>query len=84
MASGGYPGKYRKGCVISGLNDVTDVIVFHAGTAKKDGEYITNGGRVLGVTALGRDMVDARQKAYENVGRIAFDGAQYRKDIGIK
>ncbi len=84
MASGGYPGKYQKGCQISGLDDVTDAIVFHAGTIKKDSEYFTNGGRVLGVTALGSDIADARHKAYDNAGRIAFDGAQYRKDIGIK
>ena len=84
MASGGYPGKYTKGLAISGLGDVTDATVFHAGTVRKDGQYLTNGGRVLGVTALGNDIADARQKAYTNVERIAFDGAQYRKDIGIK
>jgi phosphoribosylamine--glycine ligase len=84
MASGGYPGKYCKGCVISGIDDVKDAMVFHAGTVKKNGEYLTSGGRVLGITALGHDMADARQKAYDNAAHITFDGAQYRKDIGIK
>ena len=84
MASGGYPGKYQKGLAISGLDDVAGATVFHAGTAKKDGQYVTSGGRVLGVTALGKDITDARDKAYENVQRISFNGAQYRKDIGIK
>ena len=84
MASGGYPGKYNKGLAIRGLDDVAGATVFHAGTAKKDGQYVTNGGRVLGVTALGKDIADARDKAYENVQRISFDGAQYRRDIGIK
>lgn len=84
MASGGYPGKYSKGVKITGLTDTEDAIVFHAGTAKKDGRYITNGGRVLGITALGKDINEAREKAYNAVGKITFDGAQYRKDIGIK
>ncbi len=84
MASGGYPGKYQKGMEITGLGDVRDSIVFHAGTSKKDGVYITNGGRVLGVTALGKDISDAREKAYSDVSKISFEGAQYRSDIGIK
>lgn len=85
MASGGYPQKYESGKVIDGLNDVDDgVVVFHAGT-RADGEKIlTNGGRVLGVTATGKDIEDARKKAYANVAKIHFDGAHYRKDIGIK
>jgi phosphoribosylamine--glycine ligase len=84
MASGGYPGKYPKGVLIGGLENVQDAVVYHAGTALKDGAYVTNGGRVLGITALGADIPDARQKAYGEVGKISFDGAQYRKDIGIK
>ncbi len=84
MASGGYPGKYNKGDIIEGLDDVSDATVFHAGTAKSGGRYATNGGRVLGVTALGKDIAEARQKAYANVKRISFKGAQYRSDIGIK
>ena len=85
MASGGYPGSYEKGKLITGLGDVdSDVMVFHAGTAKKDGSYYTNGGRVLGITAKGANIEAARQKAYANVEKIHFDGAMYRKDIGIK
>ena len=120
-ASGGYPGSYEKGKVISGLDEVDDdVIVFHAGTAAKaagqceaeagadlearagagcccsDGAsasgagaaegvetvIVTSGGRVLGVTALGKTHEEARAKAYDNIRRISFDGMQYRKDIG--
>jgi len=87
MASKGYPGSYEKGKVISGLNDVskmTDVMVFHAGTAKKDGEIVTSGGRVLGVTALGDTIKDAIDKAYDAVKKISFDGAYYRNDIGYR
>ena len=84
MASGGYPEKYEKGKIIHGLDDVEDdVIVFHAGTAVKDGEVVTSGGRVLGVTALGATHDEARAKAFLNVGKIRFDGAHYRKDIGL-
>ena len=83
LASGGYPGSYEKGKVIKGLNDLdSDIIVFHAGT-KFDGENIvTNGGRVLGVTAMGKTNEEARKKAFENVKKISFEGMQYRKDIG--
>lgn len=82
-ASGGYPGSYEKGKVISGLDDVDDdVIVFHAGTANKDGNVVTSGGRVLGVTAVGKTHEEARNKAFDNIKRISFEGMQYRKDIG--
>ena len=84
MASGGYPGLYKKGEVIEGLDRLENSIVFHAGTKKEDGRYLTSGGRVLGVTALGRDIGEARDKAYSDVKRINFSGAQYRTDIGIK
>lgn len=84
MASGGYPGKYSKGDAINGLDYTDSAMVFHAGTAKSDGQYVTNGGRVLGVTALGADIAEARQKAYADVKRISFNGAQYRSDIGVK
>ena len=87
LASGGYPGKYEKGKVISGLNDVKkmdDVVVFHAGTAFNNNEIITNGGRVLGVTALGKDIKTAKDRAYEAVKKIHFDGMHYRKDISDK
>ncbi len=84
MASGGYPGKYDKVIKISGIDKVNGATVFHAGTAKKDGSYYTNGGRVLGVTALGADMEQARKLAYAQTEKIDFKGAQYRRDIGIK
>lgn len=86
MASGGYPQKYESGKLIEGLDDVEDsVMVFHAGTKLgEDGRLYTNGGRVLGVTAAGRDIQHAREIAYRNVEKIRFEGAHYRKDIGIK
>ncbi len=85
MASGGYPGSYEKGKEIFGLDAVDrDVMVFHAGTAQRDGRFYTNGGRVLGVTAMGADMAAAREKAYANVAKIHFEGAHFRTDIGIK
>ncbi len=83
LASGGYPGSYEKGKVISGLGDVDeDVVVFHAGTAKRDGKIVTSGGRVLGVTATGATNDEARAKAFANVEKISFEGAQFRRDIG--
>ena len=85
MASGGYPDKYRNGKIISGLNDVAgmdDVMVFHAGSAYNNENIVTAGGRVLGVTALGEDIGKAKEKAYEAVSKIYFDGMHYRKDIG--
>lgn len=88
MASSGYPGKYEKGKVISGIDDarsMNDVMVFHAGTAiDSDGNIITAGGRVLGVTALGRTIEDAQKRAYNAVSKIHFEGAYYRKDIADK
>lgn len=84
MAAGGYPGNYNKGDEISGLEDVDeDVVVFHSGTKEVDGKILTNGGRVLGVTATGSSHDEARAKAYANVGKISFKNAVYRKDIGI-
>lgn len=85
MASEGYPGSYPKGCVITGLPEQTeDVIVFHAGTAEKDGQIVTSGGRVLGITALGSDLHEAKRKAYETIKGISFAGAHYRTDIAAK
>jgi len=87
MASGGYPGKYEKGKVIEGLDrvaELSDVMAFHAGTARSDGHVVTNGGRVLGVTALGTDLADAQKRAYEAVDMIHFDGAYCRRDIAAK
>jgi phosphoribosylamine---glycine ligase len=85
MASKGYPGSYPTGLPIRGLEDVdADVRVFHAGTKRSDdGALVTAGGRVLGVTASGSTLAEARQKAYANVARIRFDGAHYRSDIGL-
>ena len=101
LASGGYPGSYEKGKLISGLDDVDDdIIVFHAGTKfapmpegskcagcgddceMKKAAVVTSGGRVLGVTAVGKTHEEAKARAYENVRRISFEGMQYRKDIG--
>ena len=87
MASGGYPGSYRKGLRIHGLERslaVPNVKVFHAGTAWHDGRIVTHGGRVLGVTALGDDLRTARDRAYQVVEGIQFDGAHYRHDIAAK
>ena len=87
LASGGYPGSYEKGKVISGLaqlKPMEDVIAFHAGTAEQQGKIITNGGRVLGITALGRNVKAAIERAYEAVGQIHFEGMHYRRDIGYR
>jgi phosphoribosylamine--glycine ligase len=87
MASGGYPGNYAKGKIIRGLDDAAKlpgVKVFHAGTASKDGQIVTNGGRVLGVTALGKDLKAAQAAAYAAVEKIHFDGAHFRRDIAAK
>ncbi len=84
MASGGYPGPYKKGLPIKGAEDDfgPDVYVFHAGTRRRGEEILTAGGRVLGVTALGASLAEARAKAYSAVSRIEFEGAHYRTDIG--
>lgn len=85
MCSGGYPGSYEKGKEIEGLDQVDeDTIVFHNGTKKSDGIFYTNGGRVLSITSLGKNLEDAREKAYKNVEKIKFDKAYFRKDIGTK
>jgi len=88
IAAGGYPGDYRKGDVISGLdeaNAVEGVYVFHAGTAEDaQGRATTSGGRVLGVTARGPDIKTALGRAYKAAGLIHWDDAYYRKDIGAK
>jgi phosphoribosylamine---glycine ligase len=87
MASGGYPGNYEKGKAISGLDAASALPgakVFHAGTALKDGHIVTNGGRVLGVTALGQNLKAAQAAAYAAVEKIHFDGAHFRRDIAAK
>ena len=87
MASGGYPGKYETGLAISGLDEsgqVEGATVYHAGTKREDGVYKTAGGRVLGVTATGRDLDEALSRAYKAVERISFPGEHHRTDIGKK
>jgi phosphoribosylamine--glycine ligase len=87
MAAGGYPGAHDTGKPITGLSTagrMKDVMVFHAGTALREGTIVTNGGRVLGVTALGKDIADAMDRAYRAVEKIHWDGAYYRTDIGRK
>jgi phosphoribosylamine--glycine ligase len=87
MASGGYPGNYEKGKPIRGLDDVaklSDAKVFHAGTALKENQIITNGGRILGVTAWAKDLRTAQAATYAAVEKIHFDGAHFRRDIAAK
>ncbi|QHV00592.1 phosphoribosylamine--glycine ligase [Synechocystis sp. CACIAM 05] len=86
VAAGGYPGSYHKGDEINGLAEAEaqDVTVFHAGTELKESKVLTNGGRVLGVTALGKDLSTAIATAYQGVEQIDFDGMYYRRDIGHK
>ncbi len=87
IASKGYPEKYEKGKEIFGLEEIKklkDIMVFHAGTVQKSGKFLTNGGRVLGVTALGKDIKEAKERAYRAVERIDFDGKYYRSDIGYR
>ena len=84
MASGGYPGSYAKNIAITGLQEagkLQDVVVFHAGTKAANGQVVTSGGRVLGVTAVGDNIADAKEKAYAAVDRIHFENAHYRTDI---
>lgn len=87
IASGGYPGSFETGKVISGLTEAAampDVTVFHAGTKREGDAIVTSGGRVLGVTATGQTLPQAVQKAYEAARKVHFEGAQYRTDIGAK
>jgi phosphoribosylamine--glycine ligase len=84
LSSEGYPGKYQKGDIITGIdeaNRLEGVHVFHAGTGFKESRIVTSGGRVLGVTATGSTIAAAKAKAYEAVGKIRFRGMHFRKDI---
>ena len=85
MASAGYPGSYRTGFPVTGLEELDkDVLVFHAGTRTgATGEVLTSGGRVLTVVAFGKTIIEAREKVYANIPRIHFEGCYYRKDIGL-
>lgn len=82
VVSGGYPGSYPKGKVISGLDKVTDSLLFHAGTKREDNNTVTSGGRVIAVSSLGRDMADALAKSFASVEKIDFEGKYFRRDIG--
>lgn len=82
LASGGYPESYEKGKVITGLNDVDDdIVIFHGGTKLSGDKIVTDGGRVLAVTAMGETILEARNKVYENIPKIYFEKIQYRTDI---
>ncbi len=84
MASGGYPASYKTGFPISGLDDLDkDIMVFHAGTRLESGKVVTSGGRVLAVVGRGKTIAEAREKVYNNIGRINFEGCHYRKDIAL-
>jgi len=83
LVSGGYPGDYGKGKVISGLDSISSGLVFHAGTAQKDADVVTNGGRVIALTSYGSTKEAALKQSFENAGKIKFDGKYFRSDIGF-
>ena len=83
LVSGGYPESYEKGKTITGLNDISNELIFHAGTIKKDNTFITNGGRVLAVTSTAKDFKKALKTSYSKIDKINFDRMNYRNDIGF-
>ena len=83
VVSGGYPEEFEKGKEISGLNNETESLVFHAGTKEENGKIVSNGGRVLAVTSFGNTFVDATKKSYQTIENLKFDKMNYRKDIGF-
>lgn len=83
LVSGGYPGNYEKGKIISGLKEVNNSIVFHAGTKPKNSGVVTNGGRVLSVSSYGNNMIEALETSYKNAEHIQFDNKYFRKDLGF-
>ncbi|MCP1995206.1 phosphoribosylamine--glycine ligase [Flavobacterium sp. HSC-61S13] len=83
LVSGGYPEEYQKGMVITGLDQVANSLVFHAGTALKESQIVSNGGRVLAVTSFGEDFDQALKTSYQNIDKLHFDKMYYRKDIGF-
>ena len=86
-ASGGYPGSFKSGMPISGIEKadaMADVKVFHAGTSLKDRKVVSSGGRVLGVTAIGKTLADAQKRVYQAMSQIHFEGMHFRKDIGMQ
>ena len=82
LVSGGYPQEYKKGYAISGLDKVNGSIVFHSGTALKDGQVVTNGGRVIAVSSYGKDKNEALAKSFEEASKIEFTDKYFRRDIG--
>ena len=82
LVSGGYPGKYEKGKVMTGIDDVEGSVVFHAGTAMKDGQVVTNGGRVIAVSSYGKDKAEALAKSFAEANKIQFEGKFFRRDFG--
>jgi phosphoribosylamine--glycine ligase len=83
LVSGGYPESYEKGKTIEGLNALSEVFLFHAGTKKKSDSFITSGGRVLAITSMGNNFELALKNCYNQINKIKFDGMNYRKDIGF-
>ena len=83
IVAGGYPEAYEKGMIITGSQDVESSIVFHAGTTKKDGKLVTNGGRVLAITSMDVDYKEALKKSYQNINKLHFNTMNYRTDIGF-
>ena len=83
LVSGGYPGDYEKGKVISGLEDITDSVVFHAGTKEEQGQVVTNGGRVMAISSYGLTKEEALNTSYKNAEKVNYQGKYYRKDIGF-
>lgn len=83
LVSGGYPGTYEKGKAITGVEEIDDSLVFHAGTMNKDGQTVTNGGRVMAITSYGKDFKEALGTSYKNIKKVGFNGMNYRKDIGF-
>ena len=82
VVSGGYPEDYEKGKEITGIQNITDSLVFHAGTKMEKDKVFTNGGRVLAVTSYGNDFQEAIKKSYQNINKLHFDTMYFRKDIG--
>jgi phosphoribosylamine--glycine ligase len=83
LVAGGYPGDYEKGKVMTGFEEVTDSILFHAGTTVKDGNIVTNGGRVIAVSSYGKDKAEALAMSFKNAQKISYEGKYFRSDIGF-
>ena len=83
LVSGGYPEAYEKGKEITGIDEVNDSILFHAGAKQSDGKVITSGGRVMAVTSYGNTYEEAIKKSYQSIGKLHFDKMYYRKDLGF-